>query len=102
MSYVLPLYLNIVPANVKDKITSYFINKLTTTDISHITAGIIGTKYLLPVLTQLNQTSIAMMIVLQTDYPSWGFMFHNGIEEATTIWELWNSHNGIVQEWRLT
>ena len=21
-------------------------------------------------------------------------MFHNGIEEATTIWELWNSHNG--------
>ena len=94
VSYVLPLYLNIVPAAVKDKITSYFINKLTTTDKTHITAGIIGTKYLLPVLTQLNQTSIAMTIVLQTDYPSWGFMMYNGIEEATTLWELWNTLNG--------
>ena len=94
ISYVLPLYLDIVPANMKDKITTYFINKLTTSDNMHITAGIIGTKFILPTLTRLNQHEKAMTIVTQTDYPSWGYMLNNGIEDATTIWELWNSLNG--------
>ena len=94
VSYVLPLYLDIVPPDIKDKVTKYFINKLTTSDNTHITAGIIGTKFLLPVLSQLERHDLAMEIVLQEDYPSWLYMFNNPFEEATTIWELWNSHNG--------
>ena len=94
VSYTLPLYLDIVPSNLKDSLVAYYLNKITTTDKTHNTAGIIGIKFILPLLTRLSQDALAMNLVEQTDYPSWGFMIYNGIEEATTLWELWNSHNG--------
>ena len=94
VSYVLPLYLDILPEEQKEQIVKYFINKLTTTDNTHITAGIIGTKFLLPVLTNLKRNDLALEIVKQVDYPSWGFMIHNPYEPATALWELWNAHNG--------
>ena len=92
VSYVLPLALDIVPADQKDKISAYFINKLTSTDKTHVTGGIIGTKFLLPVLTSLKRNDLAMKIVQNTDYPSWGYMILNTDEPATTIWELWNAN----------
>ena len=94
ITYVLPLALDIVPSDMKDSVINSFLNHLTGSDNTHITAGIVGTKYLLPVLSQLNQTNLAMEIVEQVDYPSWGFMLMNPFEPATTIWELWNSFNG--------
>ena len=94
ITYVLPLALDIVPSDMKDSVIHSFLNHLTGSDNTHITAGIVGTKYLLPVLSQLNQTNLAMEIVEQVDYPSWGFMLMNPFEPATTIWELWNSFNG--------
>ena len=93
-SYVLPLYLDIVPSADKEKVSSYLIGKLISHDHFHITSGIIGTKYILPVLTSLNRNDVATYTVNLVDYPSWGFMIHNPYEPATTIWELWNSHNG--------
>ena len=94
VSYVLPLALDIVPPDQKDDIVKYFINKLTTSDKTHITCGIIGTKFLFPVLTSLNRNDLAVEILNQVDYPSYGFMIHNPYEPATTIWELWNAFNG--------
>ena len=93
INYVLPLALDIVPDNVKDDLTKKFLNQLTNAseDNSHITAGIIGTKYLFPVLTNLSQHEIALDIVQKTDYPSWGYMIHNTLEPATTVWELWDA-----------
>ena len=94
ITYVLPLYLGIVPDDIKDDFTKTFLNQLIGSDQTHITAGIIGAKFILPVLTQLDQHSIAIDIAQQIDYPSWGFMIHNPYEPATTIWELWNGFNG--------
>ena len=94
VSYVLPLYLGIVPTDIEAQLVNAFINQLKGSDQAHITAGIIGTKFILPVLTQLKQQDLAMEIVQQTSYPSWGFMIHNEYEPATALWELWNSLNG--------
>ena len=94
ITYVLPLALGIVPADIMDDFVKAFLNQLTGTDKTHITAGIIGTKFILPVLSQLKQHSLAVEIVQQTSYPSWGYMIHNPYEPATTIWELWNAFNG--------
>lgn len=94
VTYVLPLYLGIVPSNVEPQMVNAFLNQLQGSDQAHITAGIIGTKFILPLLTQLKRQDLAMEIVQQTSYPSWGFMIHNQYEPATTLWELWNSHNG--------
>jgi alpha-L-rhamnosidase len=75
---------------------------------SHLTTGIIGTKYIMELLTRNGNADLAYDIAVQTTYPSWGYMIENG---ATTLWELWqkregpsmNSHNhpmfGSVGAW---
>ena len=75
---------------------------------SHMTSGIIGTKYIMELLTSQGNSDLAYDIASQTTYPSWGYMIENG---ATTLWELWqlragpsmNSHNhpmfGSVGSW---
>ena len=75
---------------------------------SHLTTGIIGTKYIMELLTRTGTSDLAYDIACKTDYPSWGYMIANG---ATTLWELWqkregpsmNSHNhpmfGSVGSW---
>eukprot|EP00731_Ephydatia_muelleri_P002630 Em0001g2630a len=94
ITYVLPLYLGIVPADSYDTVVANFLNQFVGSDHTHITAGIIGTKFLLPVLSLVNRSDLALEVVQQTDYPSWGFIVYNTLEPATTIWELWNAQSG--------
>jgi len=58
---------------------------------SHLTTGIIGTKYIMELLTSSGNSDLAYDIAVRTDYPSWGYMIANG---ATTLWELWNKREG--------
>ena len=51
-----------------------------------LNTGVLGTKYLLPVLTEHGHEDIAYDLSTQTGYPSWGYMIENG---ATTMWEHW-------------
>ena len=51
-----------------------------------LNTGVLGTKYLLPVLTEHGHADVAHRLATQTAYPSWGFMIENG---ATTMWEHW-------------
>ncbi|MET0493961.1 MAG: family 78 glycoside hydrolase catalytic domain [Actinoplanes sp.] len=53
----------------------------------HLNTGVLGTKYLLPVLTDAGYADIALQLAQQTSYPSWGYMIENG---ATTMWEHWS------------
>jgi len=60
-----------------------------------LTCGFVGTKYLLPVLTEVGRSDLAYDLVTTTRYPSWGYSIQNG---ATTIWERWDSYtkeNGV-------
>ena len=93
ISYVLPLELDIVPSQDKEKVITNFLNRITA-DKNHVTSGIVGVKFLLPVLSKLKQHDLAVTIATQVDYPSWGYMIHNSDEPATAIWELWNSNTG--------
>ena len=51
-----------------------------------LNTGVLGTKYLLPVLTEHGHADVAYTLATQTKYPSWGFMLENG---ATSMWEHW-------------
>ncbi|WP_456320005.1 family 78 glycoside hydrolase catalytic domain [Phytohabitans suffuscus] len=53
----------------------------------HLNTGVLGTKYLLPVLTDAGYADVALQLAQQTTYPSWGYMIENG---ATTMWEHWS------------
>src|SRR6185436_12310123 len=58
-----------------------------------LNTGAIGTKYLLPVLTERGDVDLAYTIATQMTYPSWGYWLDQG---ATTSWETW-SHTGPIQ-----
>ncbi|PJJ53743.1 alpha-L-rhamnosidase-like protein [Mumia flava] len=53
----------------------------------HLNTGVLGTKYLLPVLTDHGYADVAYQLATQTSYPSWGYMTENG---GTTMWEHWS------------
>lgn len=104
----LPLFLDLVPENVRGSVWGNLFDNIVYKNHSHLTTGIIGTKYLMELLTNAGSSDLAYDIATQTTYPSWGFMIENG---ATTLWELWqlrqgpsmNSHNhpmfGSVGAW---
>ena len=90
VTYVFPLALGIVPDSAKNDLIKNFLNQVNGPDNAHITCGIVGVRNLFNVLSDLNQHDLAVKIVEQTDYPSYGYMIHNDNEPATTIWETWN------------
>jgi alpha-L-rhamnosidase len=105
---LLPLYLNIVPEEEIGSVFGNLQNDILYNNNTHLTTGIIGTKYMMEVLTRLHAPDLAYELSVQTSYPSWGYMISKG---ATTLWELWqyktgpsmNSHNhpmfGSVGAW---
>lgn len=54
-----------------------------------MTTGFLGTKPLLPMLTETGHHDLAASMIQSRHYPSWGYEVANG---ATTIWERWNSY----------
>ncbi|KAG6918731.1 hypothetical protein DXG01_012216 [Tephrocybe rancida] len=53
---------------------------------NHLNTGALGTKYILPVLTDYQHGDAAFAVAQQTTFPSWGFWISNG---ANTMWEHW-------------
>jgi alpha-L-rhamnosidase len=53
----------------------------------HIDSGILGTKYVMNILTEFGMADVAYRIAAQEDYPSWGNWIRQG---ATTLWETWD------------
>ena len=51
-----------------------------------LNTGAIGTKLLLPILTEHGKGRLAYRLANQTDYPGWGNWVKEG---ATTAWETW-------------
>ena len=104
----LALFLELAPKETRGAAWGNLFDNLAYKNNSHLTTGIIGTKYIMEVLTRMDNSDLAYDIAAQTTYPSWGYMVENG---ATTLWELWqrregpsmNSHNhpmfGSVGAW---
>jgi len=53
----------------------------------HPIVGFLGVGYLLPALCDVGWSEDAYRILLQNEYPSWGYQIERG---ATTMWERWN------------
>lgn len=63
-----------------------FLEKLAA-DADHLKTGFLGTPLLLPAIQKAGRDDLAMKLLLNDDYPSWGFEVRMG---ATTMWERWN------------
>ena len=53
----------------------------------HLATGFVGTPYLLFVLEQTGHLDLAYKLLLNDDFPSWGYPIKHG---ATTMWERWD------------
>ena len=90
-SNVLPLYLDMVPADRKAKVVASLVQSVVRQQDYHVDTGILGTRYLLDVLTANGQEETAWRVATQKSYPGWGYMI---AEEATTLWERWEKLTG--------
>jgi alpha-L-rhamnosidase len=90
-SNVLPLYLDMVPADRKDKVAASLLQSVARQQDYHVDTGILGTRYILDVLTEAGQGEAAYRMATHRSYPGWGYMLAEG---ATTLWERWEKLTG--------
>jgi len=88
-SCVLPLYFNIVPEDMKEKVFTALVNNIENVTNRHIGTGLIGGQWLNRVLTDFGRPDLSYQFATNRTYPSWGYMVEQG---ATTVWELWNGN----------
>ena len=84
-SQILPLAVGLVPNEYRESVVNNLIADIKSKG-NHLDTGCVGSKFILPVLSDLGYDDLAYAIVTQTTYPSWGFMIKNG---ATSLWEMW-------------
>ena len=84
--YVLALHMNLVPEALRAQAAQKLADKI---EANHglLATGFLGTPYLLEELTKAGHTKLAYKLLLNTQYPSWGYLVGHG---ATTMWERWN------------
>ncbi len=100
-SNALPLFLKMVPPEKEEQVLGRLLYSIIEEQDYHLDTGILGTRYLLDVLTEEGHTNVAYKVASQRTYPGWGYMVEEG---ATTLWERWekitgggmNSHNHIM------
>jgi alpha-L-rhamnosidase len=100
-SQALPLYLDMVPPDQKEKAIDALLKAVVEIGDRHLDTGIIGTRFLFEVLRDTGHAELAFQVATQKSYPGWGYMIAEG---ATTVWERWeklsgtgmNSHNHIM------
>ena len=105
-SQLLPLAVGLVPDEYKEQVVANLIADIHAKN-DHLDTGCVGSKFILPVLSDLGYADLAYTIVTQKTYPSWGFMIEKG---ATSLWEMWETTTrsvdhfflGTYEEWFYT
>ncbi len=89
--YVLALHMNLLPESLRAVAAQRLVDKI---EANHrlLGTGFLGTPYLLEELTKAGHADLAFKLLLNTSYPSWGYMVEHG---ATTMWERWNGDQMI-------
>ena len=84
--YVLALHMRLVPDALRAAVADNLVRKIESNH-GLLGTGFLGTPYLLAVLTESGHRDVAYKLLLNTNYPSWGYLVDHG---ATTMWERWN------------
>ena len=89
------LYQGLVEPRQRTAVLASLVDNLRQNN-NHLDTGILGTKYLLRVLTENGRADLAWQVATQPTQPGWGWWMAHG---ANTLWEDWDgtgSHNHIV------
>ncbi len=88
----LPLAIGLVPENLRRAVFGTLVTNVTVGRKNHISSGIVGTPYVLDILTRDGRADLVYAMVSQTNFPSWGDMLCRG---NTTISEDWESRMSL-------
>ncbi|MBN1807808.1 MAG: family 78 glycoside hydrolase catalytic domain [Planctomycetes bacterium] len=107
----LAIGMGVVPEEAAASVAEDLVKDIEARD-RHLSTGFLGTGFLLQALSTSGHGDVAKRLLLNTTYPSWGYMAEQG---ATTVWERWNSDTmgpgmnsrnhfafGAVAEWMFT
>jgi alpha-L-rhamnosidase len=84
--YVLALYMKLLPDDLRAAAAQKLVQKIKDNRWL-LGTGFLGTPYLLEVLSDTGHSDVAYRLLLNKEYPSWGYLVEHG---ATTTWERWN------------
>ncbi len=85
--YVLALHMDLLDENLRKLAGQRLVDRISANH-GQLGTGFLGTPYLLGALTDTGHLDVAYHLLLNKDYPSWGYLVEHG---ATTMWERWNS-----------
>ncbi len=85
--YVLALRFDLLDVEKRELAAEHLIEAIKRRDW-HLSTGFVGTKDLMPVLSEIGRGDVAYRLLGNDTFPSWGFEIKNG---ATTVWEHWGS-----------
>jgi alpha-L-rhamnosidase len=85
-TYVLALHMNLLPEAMRPLAAKRLVD-LIAANGWRLGTGFLGTPYLLESLADTGYADVAYRLLLNTEYPSWGYLVDKG---ATTMWERWN------------
>ncbi|MBQ8836367.1 MAG: family 78 glycoside hydrolase catalytic domain [Clostridia bacterium] len=88
VSNIVPLMFGLCPDEYRDSVVASIVNDIKEKD-NHLDVGAVGTKYILPMLSEYGYSDLAMELIKQDTYPSWGYWISLG---ATTCWETYESN----------
>ena len=87
-AYVMALWTGLIPEAERPKLAAHLAEKIRRND-GRMATGFLGTRALLPVLTENGQHDLATGLFQSRKFPSWGYEVING---ANTVWERWDSY----------
>jgi alpha-L-rhamnosidase len=87
-AYALALYMGLIPDPLREAAGKELAKKIRDNE-DRMGTGFLGTRHLLPALSNVGQQDLAVGLLQSHKFPSWGYEIDQG---ATTIWERWNSY----------
>lgn len=91
-SYILALAFDLLPQELRGAAADRLAANIRQRG-GKISTGFLGTPHVLDALASGGHAGLAVELLTQTGYPSWGYMVMKG---ATTMWERWNGDTGDI------
>jgi alpha-L-rhamnosidase len=86
---IMPLAFGLVPDDKRNAVAARLADDIVNKRGGHAYVGVIGARYVLPVLTATGQHDLAVRLAMQTSEPGWGYW--TDVAKFTALGEHWTA-----------
>ncbi|MBC8081578.1 MAG: family 78 glycoside hydrolase catalytic domain [Hymenobacter sp.] len=91
----MPLFLNLAPEKNRAQVMTNLLKDIKETRQGHLYSGIIGTKYIVELLSREGRNDVVYQMVTAKGYPGWDFLTA-GRNTFPEWWDRSGSHNHVM------